>query len=155
MNTYLAVKLVHILSATVLFGTGLGTAFFMLRAYSGDDRNSMLRTSESVVIADWIFTTPAVAVQFATGLWLTRSLGIAWHSVWVVIVIVLFAVVGACWLPVVWIQIRVRDMLRGGASAADCGRLMRIWIALGVPAFLSVVVIFILMVYKPWLDQAL
>ena len=63
----------------------------------------------------------------------------------------LFALVGACWLPVVWIQIRLRDMLRAGADLDSCRPLMRVWIALGVPAFLSVIVIFGLMVYKPWI----
>lgn len=155
MNTYLTVKLVHILSATLLFGTGLGTAFFMLRAYLAGERDTMLRTSESVVMADWLFTAPAVVVQFATGLWLSRVLGIPWDSVWFAIVVALFALVGACWLPVVWIQIRVRDILRGGAGMADCRRLMRAWIALGLPAFMSVIVIFVLMIFKPWLGRTL
>jgi uncharacterized membrane protein len=155
MNAYLLIKLIHILSATLLFGTGLGTAFFMLRAYRIGNRDAMRGTAESVVLADWFFTTPAVIVQFFTGLWLTQRLHIAWNSVWLGIVIALFIVVGACWLPVVWIQIRVRNMLRSGANADDCRPLMRTWIALGVPAFVSVVVIFGLMVYKPWLDRVL
>ena len=153
MNEYLAIKLAHILSGTVLFGTGLGTAFFMLRAYLAGDAHAMRRTAESVVLADWLFTTPSVVAQLGTGLWLVHTLGIAWTTTWFQVVLALFVLVGICWLPVVWIQIRVRDMLREGANVGDCRPLMRIWIALGVPAFAAVVVIFALMVYKPWLDR--
>jgi uncharacterized membrane protein len=155
MNMYLGIKLVHIFGATLLFGTGLGTAFFMLRAYLGGDREVMLRTSESVVVADWLFTTPAVVLQAVTGLWMAEALHIAWNSMWLILVLLLFLLVGICWLPVVWIQIRVRDMLRGGASVDDCRPFMRIWIALGIPAFTCVVVIVVLMVNKPWLDRLL
>lgn len=155
MNVYLGIKLIHIFGATLLFGTGLGTAFFMLRAYLGGDRGTMLHTSESVVVADWLFTAPAVLLQLVTGLWMTNTLGIARTSFWFGIVLLLFVFVGACWLPVVWIQIRVRDMLRNGASVDECRPLMRIWIALGIPAFVCVIVIFVLMIYKPWLDRIL
>jgi uncharacterized membrane protein len=153
MNAYLAIKLAHILSGTILFGTGLGTAFFMLRAYVVGDRHAMRRTADSVVLADWLFTTPAVAMQLVTGLWLTHMVGIAWTTIWFRAVLALFVLTGICWLPVVWIQIRIRDMLRDGASVGDCRLLMRIWVALGVPAFASIVVIFGLMVYKPWLER--
>jgi len=108
MNLYILVKLVHILSATVLFGTGMGTAFFMLKAYLSKDYQAMRVTTNSVVMADWLFTTPAVVLQLVTGLWLTSRLGIAYDSSWFVAVISLYLFVGLCWVPVVWIQIRIR-----------------------------------------------
>jgi uncharacterized membrane protein len=151
MELYLGIKLLHILSATLLFGTGLGTAFFMLQAYRSDDTQILRKTAETVVVADWLFTTPAVVLQIATGLWLTHRLGIPYDSLWFIAVIGLFILVGICWLPVVWIQIRVRNRLRSGSTIDDCRPMMRSWIALGIPAFGSVVVIFGLMVYKPWL----
>ncbi len=150
MEPHLAIKLVHILSATLLFGTGLGTAFFMLRAYLGDNPRVMCKTAETVVAADWLFTTPAVILQLATGIWLMRSLAIPYDSIWFIAVMALFVLAGTCWLPVVWIQIRVRNLLRSGSQISQCRLLMRAWIALGVPAFASVIVIFALMVYKPW-----
>lgn len=153
MDPYLFVKLVHILSATVLFGTGIATAFFMLRAYRSGDAAAFCRTAESVVLADWWFTTPAVVLQLGTGLWLTARLGIPFDSAWFTSVAALFALVGLCWLPVVVLQIRVRDRLRDGATPRDCAGLMRRWVALGIPAFTAVVVIFGLMVYKPWLHS--
>ena len=155
MELHLFIKLVHIFSATLLFGTGLGTAFFMFRAYRSSEMNAMRKTAETVVIADWLFTTPAVIMQFATGLWLTHRLGIPLQSVWFATVMGLFLFVGACWLPVVWIQIQVRNRLRSGATVEECRSMMRIWTALGIPAFLSVIVIFVLMVYKPWLGVML
>lgn len=151
MELYLGIKLLHILSATLLFGTGLGTAFFMFSAYMSNDPGAWSKTAEVVVRADWYFTTPSVVIQLLTGLWLTAQLGIPFDSVWFAAVMGLFALVGACWLPVVWIQIRLRNMLRAGAEPDSCRPLMRVWIALGVPAFLSVIVIFGLMVYKPWI----
>jgi uncharacterized membrane protein len=148
MSAYLWVKLLHILSATVLFGTGLGTAFFMFRAYRSKNENAMAVTLPSVVLADWLFTTPAVAMQLATGLWLTNRLNIAFDSVWFVTVIGLFVFVGACWIPVVWIQVRIRNLIAAGARRDEYAALMRVWIALGVPAFSAVLLLFYLMVTK-------
>ena len=155
MNLYLGIKLLHIISATILFGTGLGTAFFMLRAYRSGNNEAFRATTAAVVLADWLFTTPAVVIQLATGLWLTQLLGIPYSSLWFVLVIGLFLLVGACWLPVVWIQIRVRDLLAGGSGIDECSPLVRVWIALGVPAFTAVLVLFWLMVYKPWTGRLL
>ena len=155
MDLYLSVKLVHILSATLIFGTGLGTAFFMLLAYRSDDPVVFAGTTRIVVLADWIFTAPAVVLQLATGLWLTARLGIRYDSVWFILVIGLFLLIGACWLPVVGIQIRIRDRLRSNPSIDGCRGLMRAWIGLGIPAFASVIALFALMVYKPWMAEAL
>jgi uncharacterized membrane protein len=148
MNLYLWIKLVHILSATVLFGTGMGTAFFMLKAYLSQNDQAMKITTNTVVMADWVFTTPAVVIQLATGLWLTSKLNIAYDSAWFVAVISLYALVGFCWIPVVWIQIRIKDLIATGSARDDYRQLMRVWMALGVPAFGSVIVIFYLMVSK-------
>jgi uncharacterized membrane protein len=155
MNLYLGIKLLHIISATILFGTGLGTAFFMFRAYRSGNDEAFRATTATVVLADWLFTTPAVVIQLATGLWLTQLLGIPYSSLWFVLVIGLFLLVGACWLPVVWIQIRIRDLLAGGSGIDECSPLVRVWIALGVPAFTAVLVLFWLMVYKPWTGRLL
>lgn len=114
MTAYLWIKLIHILSATILFGTGIGTAFFMLKAYRSDSDAVMRETSKHVVQADWFFTTPAVIVQLLTGLWLTKHLAISFTSPWFLAVIGLYALVGACWIPVVWIQIRVSRLIREG-----------------------------------------
>ena len=148
MGMYSWVKLLHIISATLLFGTGLGTAFFMLRAHLSGNAEAMKVTVNNVVLADWVFTTPAVIVQFATGLWLSLQLGIPLGSAWFVAVVALFGLVGVCWLPVVWIQIRIRQIVAGGGQQSDYRNLMRSWVALGVPAFASVLVLFYLMVSK-------
>ncbi|MGD8642769.1 MAG: DUF2269 domain-containing protein [Chromatiales bacterium] len=155
MSIYLWVKLLHVLSATILFGTGIGTAFFMLRAYLSDSEEAMAVTTRNVVLADSVFTTPAVIVQLATGMWLVSQLGVSWTSVWFVVVIGLFVLVGACWLPVVWIQIRVRDMLAAGDGRRAYQHLMRTWIALGIPAFAGVLALFFLMVFKPGIGTPL
>jgi uncharacterized membrane protein len=148
MNLYIWVKLVHILSATVLFGTGAGTAFFMLKAYLSRNDQAMKVTTNSVVMADWLFTTPAVVLQLVTGLWLTSRLNIALDSPWFIAVISLYLFVGLCWVPVVWIQIRIRNLIADGRPRDDYRKLMRAWVALGVPAFAAVIGIFYLMVAK-------
>ena len=155
MEFHLGIKFLHIVSATVLFGTGMGTAFFMLRAWLHGDREVLRATTKTVVLADWIFTTPAVVVQLLTGLWLTQQLGIPWGSGWFVSVILLFFLVGACWLPVVWIQIRLRERLDDGDTVDSCRALMRLWVALGIPAFTAVLLLFALMVYKPWVTHVI
>ena len=153
MSLYLGIKLLHIVSATILFGTGLGTAFFMLQAYRSGNDEAMKSTTKTVVLADWLFTTPAVIVQILSGLWLTQRLGIPFASVWFVAVIALFCLVGACWLPVVWIQIRIKELFRAGAGIDECRPLMRVWIALGMPAFTAVLILFWLMVFKPGISR--
>lgn len=155
MDAYFAVKLIHVLSATVLFGTGLGIAFFMLRAWRSGSAEAMRVTSQHVVQADAWFTAPAVVVQLVTGLWLTNRLSIPLTSLWFAAVIGLFVFVGACWLPVVWIQVQVRRLVADGAEASQYRQLMRWWVALGIPAFVAVLFLFALMVYKPWMYGSL
>lgn len=148
MTSYLLIKLIHIISASILFGTGIGTAFFMLRAYLSRNPEAMAVTTRNVVLADWVFTTPAVIIQAATGLWLTLKLSIPLGSVWFVSVVSLFVLIGICWVPVVHIQIRIRDIIASGGAMADYQTLMRTWVALGVIAFVSVLILFVLMVTK-------
>lgn len=148
MTLYLWIKLVHILSASVLFGTGMGTAFFMFKAHLSKNDEAIAVTTRNVVMADWLFTTPAVVIQLVTGLWLTDKLNISFSSTWFIAVIGLYILVGICWIPVVWIQIRIRDLIAGGANRDEYRKLMQMWIALGVPAFVSILILFFLMVAK-------
>jgi uncharacterized membrane protein len=151
---YLWVKWLHILSSTLLFGTGLGIAFFTWMAHRTGDAAHIARTARVTVIADSVFTAPAVLVQFATGAWMVHRLGIPWSTLWIATSISLFFFVGACWLPVVWLQVRARDLARVAAAQgtplpASYTRIMRWWFVLGWPAFLGVLAIFALMVTKP------
>ena len=158
MTLYFFIKLVHIVSATLILGTGIGTAFFLLTAYRSRDTAAIRVTSRHVVLADWIFTTPAVVLQFASGLWLTSFLGISYASAWLVAALAMFALVAACWLPVVWIQIRLSRLIAESSDATLPRRfpiLMRAWIALGIPAFILTLLLFWLMVFKPGLDYLL
>ena len=148
MTSYSPIKLLHIISASIIFGTGIGIAFFMLRAHLSRNPEAMAVTTRNVVLADWIFTTPAVIIQAVTGLWLTLRLSIPLGSVWFVSVISLFVFIGICWIPVVHIQIKIRNIIASGGEMADYQTLMRTWVALGVPAFISVLILFVLMVTK-------
>ena len=151
---YLIVKWLHILSSTVLFGTGIGSAYYMLVASLNRDPRSVLLVVRYVVFADWIFTATTVVIQPLTGFYLVHLAGMPLTSRWIVWSTVLYLVAGACWLPVVWLQIRMRELART-AVADDRAlpplywRYLRIWVALGIPAFLALVVVFYLMVAKP------
>ncbi|MFB9067784.1 DUF2269 family protein [Pseudofulvimonas gallinarii] len=154
MEPYHLLKLVHILSATLLFGTGLGTAFFMWMAHRRGEVAAIAVTARHVVLADWLFTSPAVVAQFVSGALLVRLVGWPWTQPWLQLAIALFVMVGLCWLPVVAIQLRVRALAeaawrRGEPLPPQYHRLMRWWFALGWPAFIGVVVIFVLMVSRP------
>ena len=154
MEGYFWVKWIHILSSTLLFGTGLGIAFFMWIAHRRGDVAVIAGTARTVVIADACFTAPAVLVQLASGVWLAQKLGLPLTQGWIAKSLVLFVLVGACWLPVLWLQLRARDLalqaLRDGAPLpAAYHRAMRWWFWLGWPAFLAVLAIFWLMVMKP------
>ena len=148
MDSYLLIKVIHIISAAVLFGTGLGIAFFMLKAHLSGNREAMAVTTTNAVLADWVFTTPAIVVQAATGLWLTARLSYPMNSLWFVLVVSLFAFVGLCWVPVVGIQIRIRNIITHGGHPDEYRGLMKFWVILGIPAFLGVLALYFLMVTK-------
>lgn len=150
---YLAVKTLHILSAMLLFGTGLGSAYYLLRAHRSGDVRAIAVTARHVVTADWLFTSTSALVQPITGIWLASLLGIPLTQPWLLISIGLYAVAGACWLPVVWIQIRVRDLAVHAATGGTplppaYYRYMRVWFLLGWPAFAAMLAILGLMVFK-------
>lgn len=154
MSEYAVVKTIHVISSTLLFGTGIGSAFYMLFASLERDARVAFFVVRHVVIADWLFTTTAVIVQPLTGLWLAHLAHIPLTSPWIAVSIVLYLVAGACWLPVVWMQLRMREMAREAMHAgtplpARYWRYFRAWVALGIPAFLSLVAVFCLMVAKP------
>ena len=153
MELYPLLRLIHIVSSTLLFGTGLGSAYYMWQAHRTGDTDVIASVTRNVVLADWIFTTPAVIAQPLTGIWMMALLGYDFSLGWLRYSLILFAVAGLCWLPVVWIQIRVRNLAThaardGQALSPQYHQLMRYWFTLGWPAFLSVLVIFYLMVFK-------
>jgi len=147
-------KLVHVLGATVLFGTGLGIAFFMWMAVRSGDAKAIAQVAGIVVVADMVFTATAVAVQPMSGAALAWSMGFSLLEPWIIASIVVYVLVGACWLPVLGIQLRLRDLAVEAASkdaplSTTFHRLFRIWFWLGWPAFLGVIVIFWFMIAKP------
>jgi uncharacterized membrane protein len=154
MDAYAIVKTVHIISATILFGTGLGTAFFFWRAHAPGNDAARLAIARTTVLADWLFTTPAVLLQPATGAWLIARAGFHWNDSWLTASYSLYVLAGLCWIPVVAIQLRMKQMLEGEAAGRPIDRraydrLFRSWFLLGFPAFGGLIVIFFLMVMKP------
>lgn len=156
-DTYTLWKTLHVLSAAILFGTGLGIAFFCWfgcrSALRSNDIGAMRTVLRLTVAADYWFTVPAIVFQLLSGLVLMTQLGWPWISPWSVVVYGLFLLTGACWLPVVWLQIRLsREAAHAqsiSALRARFHRWFRWWFALGVPAFAMVIIIFYLMVVKP------
>lgn len=154
MDSYALLKLVHILSATLLFGTGLGSAFYLWRAHTSGEVAAIAAVSRQVVLADWLFTLPAVILQPLTGIWMMQLAGYHLTDLWILMAFSLYGLAGACWLPVVWLQIGIRDMAataqaRGEPLPARYHRYMTIWFVLGWPAFLAVLTAFVAMVYRP------
>jgi len=151
---YLWVKWLHIVSSTILFGTGIGIAFFKWYADRREDPPTQAAILRIVVLADWCFTAPAVITQLVTGLWLAQMTGLPLDSGWLFWALILYGIAGACWLPVLWLQLRMRSLaeraaLTHEAIPATYHRYRKIWFALGVPAFLALLAVFYLMVFKP------
>ncbi len=151
---YLLIKTLHILSSTLLFGTGIGSAFYKWITDRSGNLQAIAKTNRSVVLADWIFTTPTIIIQPISGFWLLHLLGFSLTQDWVVATILLYLFAGACWLPVVWLQIRMRELADNALAnneklGADYQRYARIWFWLGVPAFIAMIIIYFLMVFKP------
>ncbi|MGH6734557.1 MAG: DUF2269 family protein [Methyloceanibacter sp.] len=155
MSLYLVLKFLHVIGAAVLLGTGAGIAFFLYRAERREAPAAIAATLRTVVVADYIFTATAAVAQPITGFLLVYLVGYSLGQTWIAASLILYVLVGACWLPVVVLQIRMRDIAaKAEAAGADrlppaYYRLSRIWFWLGWPAFLSVLIIFWLMIAKP------
>jgi uncharacterized membrane protein len=150
----LYLKYLHVVGVAVLLGTGTGIAFFMLMAHLSRDAVFVARTAAIVVRADMIFTAMAVVVQPVTGYLLIRETGFPLSEDWIVASLALYAVAGAFWLPVVWMQARMRDLAAQAVASgemlpAEYHRLFRLWFAFGFPGFGSITLIIWLMIVKP------
>ena len=151
---YELLRFAHVIGACVLLGTGAGIAFFMVISNRTQDPALIAHTAGIVVLADTVFTATAAVFQPITGLLLANITGYPVLEGWVAVSLGLYVFVGAFWLPVVWIQIRLRRL---AAAARDAGtglppayhRLYRIWFACGFPAFIAVLAIIWLMLTKP------
>ncbi len=157
---YIILKYIHILSATLLFGTGLGSAFYLWMAYLSKDVPTLVNTTRHVILADWFFTTPTVIIQPITGIWLMHILHYSLTSVWFILTIGLYMLAGVCWIVVVFIQYRLHSVVKSLSKATkDLPQtyhvFMRWWFGLGVIAFSAIIIIYWLMVSKMALSVSL
>ncbi|WP_299552562.1 DUF2269 domain-containing protein [uncultured Tateyamaria sp.] len=148
------IRVAHVLGACVLIGTGTGIAFFMLMAHRIADPSFIANTASVVVVADMLFTTTAAIAQPITGYLLMRHLGWSFTEGWLVVSLALYVFIGLFWLPVVYIQAKMRDEARISVRQAiplsqRYHRLYLIWFACGVPAFSAILVLLWLMVTRP------
>jgi uncharacterized membrane protein len=147
-------KWLHIFSSMLLFGTGLGTAFFKFTADLSGNLPAIAETNRRVVLADWLFTTPTVIVQPLSGYALAHLYGYSPSAPWLVVSLLLYLLAGTCWLPVVWLQIRMRDdsaaaLVNGQPLPERYRQDARLWVLLGIPAFFAMLGVLYLMVAKP------
>ena len=150
---YLSLKTLHILSMLLLFGTGLGSAFYKWMADRSGNLAHIAVTNRHVVLADWLFTTPTVIFQPISGLAMALLAGYSLRSDWIAISLALYVFAGACWLPVVWLQIRMQRLsaealAQQTALPAAYWRMARCWFWLGLPAFTAMLLVVALMVFK-------
>jgi len=151
---YLIIKWIHIISATLLFGTGLGSAFYKLLTDRSKNTQAIAITNKIVVLADWLFTTPTIIIQPVTGYILMTKSGYDFTQSWLLLSLILYIIAGFCWLPVVFLQIKMRNLSLTASKdnsslPAKYWHYTRIWFYFGIPAFISMVVIFYLMTNKP------
>lgn len=154
MSVYLLYKWIHILSSVLLVGTGLGSAFYLYFTLRRRNVAAIAEVSRLVVIADWLFTTPAIVLQPLTGWLIMRTVGYTFEATWLHATLWLYALAGLCWVPVVWIQIRLRDLAASAHAQQQelppvFWRYAKTWELLGYPAFVAMLVIYWLMVYRP------
>jgi uncharacterized membrane protein len=154
MNAYLLVKWLHVAGAAVLLGTGIGIAFHLWIAVRGGNGVAIAAAARATVLADFVFTLPAIVLQPLTGIALASAMGYPLASPWIVASFALYLVAGACWIPVVFIQLRLRALaekaaLDGAPPGEEFHRLARRWFLLGWPAFIAVLAIFWLMIARP------
>src|SRR5262245_14061190 len=154
MTAYFTLKFLHVVGAAVLLGTGAGIAFFMVMAHRTGDAATVAGVARTGVVADFLFTATAVVAQPITGILLASTLGYSLLERWILLSILAYLLTGAFWLPVVWMQMRMRDLAIASARTGKplppaYHRLFLLWFAFGVPAFASVLAIFCLMIAKP------
>ena len=154
IDTLILARWLHVIGATVLLGTGSGIAFFMLMAHRSGDVRAIAHVAGVVVIADLVFTASAVVIQPLTGLWLAHLIGWPLNTKWILWSVALYIFIGCFWLPVVFMQIKMRDLARGAVSSGQplppaYHRLFRLWFACGFPAFAAILAIIWLMLAKP------
>lgn len=154
MDWLVILRWAHVIGACVLLGTGAGIAFFMVMAHRTGQPTLIAHTARIVVIADWVFTASAVIVQPITGYLLAQAIGWPMSEGWIMLSLGLYALTGAFWIPVVWMQARMRDLAAAAAMdntplPAAYHRLYRLWFACGFPAFFAVLAIVWLMLAKP------
>jgi len=154
MNEYLLTKLIHVLSSTLLFGTGIGSAFYLLVSTLRRDAVVVAAVARIVVVADVLFTATTAVLQPLSGWWMVRVSRMSLDQAWLQWSIWLYVLAIACWLPVVWLQVRLRDIATEAAARKlplpkSYDRLFLWWVLLGIPAFFAFVAIFALMVIKP------
>ena len=146
--------IIHVMSAAVLFGAGLGTAFYMFYVNLQQDIQLIADATKQVVFADWLLTGTAGIVQFFTGIILIYLKGYAFSAFWIVTGMLGYLIAGACWIPVVYLQMRCRD-LAFEAIKNNTGlpkkyyQYYKVWWILGIPAFISLLVVFYVMTNRP------
>ena len=155
MTLYFVVKYLHVLGAIVILGTGSGIAFFMLMAHLSRDAAFIARTASVVVLADMMLTLSAVIAQPITGGILMMLSSTAFSEGWLATSLVLYAVAGLFWVPVIFMQLEMRDLARVAAEKSQplpprCLVLFRRWFLFGIPGFGSVMIILYLMIAKPF-----
>lgn len=151
---YMWLKFIHVLSSTILFGTGIGTACIMLYAHQTKNIPVIAATTRYVVLADWIFTGTSGFIQPITGLWMVYLVGYSWTSLWVMGSIIGYSIAACCWFPVVYLQIKMRDFAMKSEQHKTplppiYFRYFKYWFCLGWPAFISLIIVFYLMTSKP------
>jgi uncharacterized membrane protein len=152
--TYFVLLWLHVIGATILLGTGAGIAFFMVMAHRSGSPALIAHVAGTVVVADFLFTATAVVAQPITGALLMWQQGWPLTTPWIAAALGLYALIGAFWVPVVFLQMRMRDLARAAVAASEplpplYHRVYRVWFAFGFPAFFAVLAILWLMIAKP------
>lgn len=154
MNTYLTLKWIHIISSMLLVGTGFGSAFYLYFIHRTRNVQAIAEVSRLVVRADFWFTTPAALIQPISGIALASIAGYSLTQNWLVGTFILYGLAGLCWLPVVWLQIRMAKIAMQAQNQQESlparyWQYARYWEWLGYPAFLAMLAVYVLMVFKP------
>lgn len=151
--SYLILKWIHIMSAILLLGTGLGSAFYAMRVNRSGNLHSIRFVLKNIILADWLFTVPPIVLIPVTGVWLMRINGYPFSTLWIWLSLVLFVVAGLCWMPAAILQYKMKAISEQSQDKeslpATYWKYERLWSLLGIIAFPAMIAIFTLMIFKP------
>lgn len=154
-SLYPHVLFVHIVATTLFFANAVIGILWEHRSLASGKPAAILHTYETVSWLDARFSSPLIVISLVAGIMLSVMLGDIWQIGWLSVAFLLFIFSGLVWVGSdIPTQYRVKKLMAEADPDAEAlpqelTRLLRMRLWISMAGVLPLVVVFILMVYKP------